>query len=154
MIGNYNTNDDFILLHKGIISNELLIYSDNNYLYIVKNDIRMFKVSFKRLVKTCNIPLKVIISIIVKNNNKIYLYNDKNNINKFFLVIKYFNNSYKMLFKYVIKLKEIDEYLKIEDSEKSKQIILKQSEKINILLKKLEYYENKYCEQLTDEEFL
>ena len=63
---NYNSNDDYIKLHQGIICNELFIYSDNNYLFVAKDDIRMFKVSFKRLVKTCNIPLHTIISIIIK----------------------------------------------------------------------------------------
>ena len=112
MIGNYNDNDDLIKLHNGIICNEIFIFSDNNYLFVAKDDIRMFKVSFKRLVKTCNMHLKTIISIIIKNNKNIYLQNDKNNTNKFFIMIQYFNNAYKIPFKYIIKLKEIDKYLK------------------------------------------
>ena len=59
-----------------------------------------------------------------------------------------------MMFIYNIKLKEIDSYLKILNDDKSNVIIFKQNEKINILLKKLKYYENIYPEQLTDDEFL
>jgi hypothetical protein len=149
-----NNNDDYTKLEKGIKCNDLFIYSKNNYLYIIKDDIRLFNVSYKRLKKTFYPALTDIFSIIVKNPNNIYLQINKSNPNQFILVIYHHNNQYNLLFKYEIKLKEIDDYLRIFDNENTNTIIHKQNEKINILINKIKYYKTKYYEPSTDDEFL
>lgn len=160
MMGLYNNNannnndDDLLKLQQGIMCNKLFMYTKNNYLYLVKDKIRMFCVSFKRLKKTISFPMNYIFSIIVKNPDNVYLETKIDNPNKFILVIKYTNAHRNAIFTRGIKLKEIDNYLEIAENENPNLIIDKQYEKINILLKKLEYYENKYPEVLTDEEFL
>lgn len=147
-------NENFYKLKKGLTNGDLFIYSNDDTLFIIKNDIRMFKVSFNRLEKTINKSLDIIFKIIVKNINDVHLYNKPINSNKFFLSIKYFNHHYNTVFKYNIKLKEIDDYLKIYDDDKYNDIIYKQYEKINILLDKIKYYESEEQDILTDEEFL
>lgn len=156
MVGNYNNNEDLIKLQQGVICNNLFIYCETNYLYFIINDIRMFKVSFKRLMKTIYQPFNKILSIIVNTPNNINLTNKPLNSNKFFLEIHHYNQHMKINLIYNVKLKEIDNYLKITENENPNNIIAKQNEKINILLKKIEYYENKYNEPLidTDDEFL
>lgn len=154
MVGTHNNNIDMLSLQHGIICNELFIYSKSDYLYVIKDDIRMFKVSFKRLRKTIYLSPNDIFSIIVKNPNNIYLESKNNNPTKYVLIVKHYNKPYNGIFTYEIKLKEINNYLRINDNEKIDNVIYKQKDKINILLKKLEYYENKYPDILTDEEFL
>lgn len=154
MAGFYNNNEDLLKLQQGLICNKLFIYSKTNYLYVVKDDIRMFYVSFKRLKKTIRFPINDIFSIIVKNPNNVYLESKLDNPSKLILIIKHYNTFYNAIFTYEIKVKEINNYLKIIKNENLNSIINKQNEKINILLEKLEYYENKYPELLTDEEFL
>jgi hypothetical protein len=154
MVGFYNNNDDLSKLQRGLICNKLFIYSKTNYLYVVKDDIRMFYVSFKRLKKTIRYSLNDIFSIIVKNPNNVYLESKLDNPSKFILIIKHHNTYYNTVFTYKIKVKEINNYLKIIENENPNSIINKQYDKINTLLEKLAYYENKYPEILTDEEFL
>ena len=72
-------------------------------MYIIKDDIRLFNVSYKRLKKTFYPALTDIFSIIVKNPNNIYLQINKSNPNQFILVIYHHNNQYNLLFKYEIK---------------------------------------------------
>lgn len=150
----YNNNNNVLKLQQGIMCNELFVYIKNNYLYLAKDNIRLFCVSFKRLKKTISLSLDYIFSLIVKNPNNICLETNINNPNKFILVIKYSNVQCNAMFTGKIKLKEINDYLEIAENDNPNLIIVKQYEKINVLLKKLEYYENKYHETLTDEEFL
>lgn len=153
MEDSYN-NNNLLKLQQGIMCNKLFIYSKTNYLYVVKDDIRMFYVSFKRLKKSISLSLNDIFSIIVKNPNNIYLESVVNNPHKFILSIKHHNNYYDTTFTYKIKLKEKNNYLDIIENDNLNSIIYKQNEKINSLLKKIEYYENQHPEPLTDEEFL
>lgn len=147
-------NENLIKLQLGIGNDNLFIHSSDNQLYIYQNRIRKYRVSFRRLVKTTSISLSDILELIIKNIDSIYVCEKDSNINKLYLVIKNYNFHYKMTFVYKIKLKEINEYLDLANSSNPNEIISKQNEKINILLKKLEYYENKFKEPTTDEEFL
>lgn len=142
-----DNNKDLLKLQKGFVKDNLFLYSKNEYLFIIKDDIRMFKVSFKRIVKTLYCSIENILQVLTDNINKVYLQDGLNDF-KIYLVIIHSSHVFK------IKLKEINEYIKIIHGEKLDNIISKQNEKINILLKKLEYYENKYPEVLTDDEFI
>lgn len=146
-------NNILLKLEQGFIRDGLFLYTKNKYLYVIKNDVRLFKVSFKRLVKTIYNSIYNILYIIINKSNKIYLDEEIEN-NKVFLIIQYYSKSYKMPFNYKIKLKEINEYLKITAFDKPDDIINKQNEKIILLLKKIEYHENKYREINTDDEFI
>jgi hypothetical protein len=53
-----------------------------------------------------------------------------------------------------IKLKEINNYLIISNSDDPVKIINKQKNKISVLLKKIEEFENRQKQLLTDDEFL
>lgn len=150
----YLYNQDLLKLQEGIMSKDFYIYSKNNELFIVKDNIRKFKVSFKRLKKTFSLDLENIFSIIVKNIDNIHLDFAPDNPNKYFLMIKKTDLNLKFSFEFKIKLKEIDEYLNLINSDDPKKIILKQNEKINLLLKKIDFYKKKVFEPLTDEEFL
>ena len=150
----YLNNTDLIKLQNGIRCKDIFLYSKDTYLLIVKDDIRMFKASFKRLKKTFNLSLENILSIIVNNIDNIRLYNDPTNTIKYFLIINQNNINSILTFTYHIKLKEIDEYLNLTNNNDFNKIISKQNEKINLLLKKIEFYKNKYIEPTTDDEFL
>lgn len=154
MTGFNNNDEDLLKLKHGVLCNNLFVYSNTDYLYVVKDEIRIFYVSLNRLKKTIRRSINYIFSIIIKNPNNVYLENKSDNPNKSILVIKCYVPYHNYVFTYKIKLKEIDNYLFIIENENLNSIINKQNEKINILLKKLEYYENKYHEPLTDEEFL
>jgi hypothetical protein len=150
----YMRNENLIKLQLGIGNDNIFIHSMYDQLYIYQNNIRMFRVSFRRLVKTTNISLSESLELIIKNIYSIYVCEKDSNINKLYLLIKNYNFNYKMTFEYKIKLKEINEYLDLANSGNPNEIISKQNEKIDILLKKLKYYENKFKEPTTDEEFL
>lgn len=153
----YTYNYDYLLkLQNGLTNiNKIHLYSKDNKLFLIMNSVRMFCVSFLRLKKTMSLSLNEIFYIIVKNIDTINFLNppDTNNV---FLVIKnsIHNHNHKYIFEYKIKLKEINKYLDISNKEEPRVTFLKQKEKIKILLKKLEIYENKYHEPTTDEEFL
>lgn len=154
-MGSIDYNDvNLLKLQKGILLNNFFVYSKDDNLFFVKDDIRMFKVSFKRIKKTTGVSLDIILSIIINDTKNIQIIQEIENCNKYYLVIQYPNPNYKMIFKYNIKLKEINDYLKISEGEELYHIILKQNEKINILLNKIEYYEKKFFEPLTDDEFI
>ncbi len=153
----YLYNQDLLKLQGGIVCKDFYMYSQDNQLFIVKDDIRMFKVSFRRLKKTFSLALDNIFSIIIKNINNTNLDYTPDNPVKYFLVVKKPDEHFKFPFEYKIKLKEIDEYLNLTNlinSNNQNKIISKQNEKINILLKKIEFYKLKYFEPTTDEEFL
>ncbi len=162
----YLYNQDLLKLQGGIECKDFYIYSRDSQLFIVKDDIRMFKVSFKRLKKTFSLALDNIFSIIIKNINNINLDILPDNPIKYFLIVKKPDDHFKFLFEYRIKLKEIDEYLNLTslinsnnsnnsmNSNNQNKIISKQNEKINLLLKKIQFYKSKYFEPTTDEEFI
>lgn len=150
----YISNENLIKLQLGIGNDNLFIHSQDKQLYIYQNRIRMYRVSFRRLVKTTSISLNEVLELVIKNIENIYVCEKDSNINKLYLVIKNYNEYYKMTFIYKIKLKEINEYLDFANSDNLNEIISKQNKKINILLKKLQNYENKFKEPTTDEEFL
>lgn len=153
----YYNNQDLLKLQGGILCKDFYIYSKNDELLIVKNEIRMFKVSFKRLKKTICMCLENIFTLIVKNINNLYLDFDPENPMKYFLIIKKSDNNLKFIkknFEYKIKLKEFDEYLNLSNINEQQKIISKQNEKINLLLRKIEFYKKKNLEPTSDEEFL
>lgn len=150
----YIYDENLIKLQHGIGNDNLFIHSKDKQLYIYQNRIRMFKVSFRRLIKTTSISLSEIFALIIKNIHNIYICDKETKLNRFYLIIQNCNEYYKMTFTYKIKLKEINEYLDLANFSNPNEIISKQNEKIKILLEKLEYYENKYNQVLTDEEFL
>jgi hypothetical protein len=154
LYGKYLNNQYLLKLQGGILCKDFYIYSKNEELLIIKDDIRMFKVSFKRLKKTFRLDLENIFLIIIKNINNICLDFISNNSIKYFLVVKKPDEYLKSIYEYKIKLKEIDEYLDLSKSIDPNVIISKQNKKINLLLKKIESYKKKYYEPTTDEEFL
>jgi len=149
----YLNNTDLIKLQRGITCKDLFIYSKNNFLFVIKDDIRMFKVSFNRLKKTFSLSLEKILYIIINNIGNISLYNDTINTIKYFLVINQSNVYPELALGYRIKLKEIDEYLNLTTNDDLNKIISKQNDKINLLLKKIEFYKKKNIEPTTDDEF-
>lgn len=153
MYNKYLNNTDLIKLQRGITCKDLFIYSKNNFLFVIKDDIRMFKVSFNRLKKTFSLSLEKILYIIINNIGNISLYNDTINTIKYFLVINQSNVYPELALGYRIKLKEIDEYLNLTTNDDLNKIISKQNDKINLLLKKIEFYKKKNIEPTTDDEF-
>jgi len=150
----YLYNQDLLKLQGGILCKDFYIYSKNDKLFIIKDNIRMFKVSFKRLKKTFSLTLDNVFFLITKNIDNSNLDLTSDNPDKYFLIIKKMDNHFKFVFEYKIKLKEIDEYLNLSNSNDLDKIIHKQNEKINLLLKKIEFYKKKFFELTTDEEFL
>jgi hypothetical protein len=145
-------DDTRSILDNGIGNDKLFIYSKDNYLFVIENDIRCFKVSFRRLRNIMSLKTnKEVKNILIENIKKIFL--KKKNENLYLLNIyqsKKINNFYNC--NYEIKLKEVNEFLNIQKNENFNAVIQKLYDKINILLKKITEYENKFKEPTTDEE--
>jgi hypothetical protein len=142
------------IFEKGIIINNMLLYFKDLHFYIEKNYLRCFKFSIKRAKFSLNINsdndlFKILLNCI--NDIKI----EKKNDNLFFLIVMRSDikiKDYILLSK--IKLKEINNYLIISNSDDPVKIINKQKNKISVLLKKIEEFENRQKQLLTDDEFL
>lgn len=145
-------NNSGSILDNGIGNDKIFIYSKDNYLFIVENDIRCFRVSFRRLRNIMHLKTNgEVKNLLVENIKNTSL--KKKNENHHFLNIVYtkkINNTYDL--KYEIKLKELTEFLNINNNENYTVVIKKLYGKIDILIKKISEYENKYKEPTTDEE--
>ena len=146
--------DEKKIFEKGIVINNILLYLKDNHFYIEKNYLRCFKFSIKRAKFSLNINseddlFKILLNCI--NDIKI----EKKNENLFFLNIirnDIIIKDYILISR--IKLKEINNYLIILNSDNPIKIINKQKNKISVLLKKIEELENKQKQLLTDDEFI
>jgi hypothetical protein len=155
-IFNLHTNSqDKIILEKGIVgNNNIFIYLRDEYFYVQQDHIRCFKFSMRRAKNTLNIKdTNHLLNLIIKNIKNIYL--EKINENLFYL-----NLSYKLvgcidfISTQKIKLKEINNFLIISNTDNQDIIIKKQNEKIIILLNKIDEFKKKYKEPTTDDEFI
>ena len=147
-----NTSD-LMRLQQGVWCGELYVYFKKNYLYVKKGSVRIFGVSLRRLMKSTQLELVQVANLIIKNPSTLYL-EDGTGPTPTLVLIRQVMTEPVHTVKYRIKLKEINNYLEISETENANSIISKQREKIGVLLKKLEYYESKYPDVLTDEEFL
>ena len=146
--------DEKKIFEKGIVINNILLYLKDNHFYIEKNYLRCFKFYIKRAKFSLNINseddlFKILLNCI--NDIKI----EKKNENLFFLNIirnDIIIKDYILISR--IKLKEINNYLIILNSDNPIKIINKQKNKISVLLKKIEELENKQKQLLTDDEFI
>lgn len=140
----YKNSEEKFILEKGIIgNNNIFIYLRDKYFYVQDGNIRCFKFSMRRVKNTLNISdTNHLLSIIIRNIKSIHL--EKNNENLFYL----------NLFSQKIKLKEINNFLIISNTDTQDVIIEKQKEKIITLLNKINEFENKYKEPTTDEELI
>ena len=140
------------ILDSGISNEQIFIYSKDNYIYIIENNIRCFKASFKRLRNVMCMKLNNDIkNIIIENIKNIKLVHK--NENSCILTIektKKINFNYNC--KYDIKLKEVNDFLNINNNDNYNLIIKKLYKKIDILIKKINEYENKHKEPTTEEE--
>ena len=148
----YNNNNNNSIVDKGIKNDNLFIYSKNEELYVIENDIRCFMVSFRRLRNILQLKLNSEVkNILINNISNIKI--KKKNENSHFLIIKIIK---KITFSYShnveIKLKEINDFINIYSKDNESYIINKLFEKINILSKKINEYENKFKEPTTDDE--
>lgn len=145
---------EMITLEKGIMGDNFFLYFKDNNFYLKHDHIRCFKFTLKRAKNTLGIKdttqlLRMFIDYI-KNINL-----EKKNENLFYLVICYqlagFTN---FISNNKIKLKEINNYLLITNTDSKDEIIKKQNEKIILLLNKIEEFEKKYSEPTTDDELI
>lgn len=150
----YSKSDEQFFLEKGISANNIFIYLKDKYFYVNENQIRCFKFSVRRAKNSLNIKSSdLLYKIFISYAETIKL--EKKNENMFYLILSYplagFQN---LIIPHKIKLKEINEYLLLTDTDSPDIIIKKQNEKLLLLLSKIDEYEKKFKEQSTDDEFI
>ena len=147
--------NDIELLEKGISTNNLFIYYKNKNLYIQEGSIRCFYISFKRLRNTLMIKSDDDIKLIIVNNIKsINIIKKHENLHYMNIYYPHYCNI-QFIVKKDIKLKEINNFLQISNTDNNNIIIKKLNEKINILLNKIDEYKSKSSDEVnTDDEII
>jgi len=151
----YQNKNEVYVLENGIMSNNLFIYCKNKQLYVCENDIRCFSVSFRRLRNTLSIKsdddIKIIIVKYIKNVSII-----KKPHNLYYLNIFYPSGyGFKYTVKFDIKLKEVDEYINIANTDNNNIVMQKLTDKIKVLIEKINQYKSKYKDDInTDDELI
>jgi hypothetical protein len=150
----YFKSEEELILEKGIYGDNIFIYLRDKYFYISENHIRCFKFSLRRAKTTLNISYnESLYKIFIKYIKTIKL--EKINENLFYLIILYPVLGIKnLIIPQKIKLKEINEYLALLNTDSPDIIIKKQNEKLLSLLSKIDEFEKKFKEPTTDEEFI
>jgi hypothetical protein len=150
----YCKTDEELFLEKGINSNNVFIYLKDKYFYVKENHIRCFKFSVKRAKNSLQIKSSdSLFKIFIGYAETIKL--EKINENLFYLIISCpLSGIQNLIIPHKIKLKEINEYLPITNTDSPDIIIKKQNEKLLSLLSKIDEYEKKFKEPSTDDEFI
>lgn len=147
--------NDIYLLEKGISNKNLFIYCKNKNLYIQESPIRCFYISFKRLRNTFMTKSDDDIKLIIVKNIK-YI-----NIIKKHENLHYLNISYQQYGNIIytvnkeIKLREINNFMQILNTDTNDTVIKKLTDKINILINKIDKYKFTDPNEInTDEEII
>lgn len=155
IFSSHTNSQEKIILEKGIVgNNNIFIYLRDAYFYVQQDHIRCFKFSMRRAKNTLNIKdTDHLLNIIINNIKNIYL--EKINENLFYLSLSYKLAGYiNFISTQKIKLKEINNFLIILNTDSQDIIIKKQNEKIIALLNKIDEFQKKYKEQTTDDELI
>ena len=150
----YIKSEESLILENGINGNKIFIYLKDNYFYVNQDYIRSFKFSIRRAKNTFNIgDIDQLSRIIINNIKNIYL--EKKNENLFFLSVSYQLTGFaNLICTKKIKLREINNFLTILNTDSQDIIIKKQNEKIISLLNKLDAFEKNHEEPNTDDELI
>jgi hypothetical protein len=147
-------SDEQLILEKGIYENNIFIYLRDKSFYIEENHIRCYKFSVRRAKNSLDIKDNdFLFKIFIKNIKSIKL--EKKNANIFFLIITYPISGIKhLMIPQKIRLREINNYLVILNTDNPDIIMQKQNDKILLLLDKIDEFEKKFKELSTEDEFI
>ena len=150
----YHKSDEELILEKGIHYNNIFIYLRDKYFYINENHLRCFKFSVRRSKNSLNIKSnESLYKIFIDYIDTVKL--EKKNENMFYLIISYPTLGItNLIISQKIKLKEINEYLLLLNTDSQDIIIKKQNEKLLLLLSKISEFEKRFKEPTTDDEFI
>lgn len=146
--------DELLTMEKGIFNEKILIFFKNEYFYVQESYTRCFKFSIRRAKNTFGIKnINQLFKLFIDNIENTNL--EKKNENSFYLIVSFPLVGFKGLMStQKIKLKEINNFLSILETDTYDIVIKKQNDKISSLLDKIEEFEKKFKEPSTDDELI